>query len=216
MSIKRSVTLSRIFAAIGVDRVKSAVTFARLKAEAVIGFFITVFATSDTANAAESHSKAVGKVLSDSGSVSETDAKTVTKANSEAPSVSESHVVDLSKSLLETPSISESHVISIAQGLSDGLTVSENQVVLLNKVLTDSVGATDDVDGQASVEDDQEIQFFKVASNVANIAESHVKLTSKVAANTAESSDSGSILAQNYTVDMTYFAEDYVGQSSTF
>lgn len=216
MSIKRSVTLSRILAGIGVDRVKSAVSFARLKAEAVIGFFITIFATSDTANVAESDSKAVGKVFSDSGSVSETDVKTITKAPSETPSVSESHIVDLSKSLSETPSISEAHAISLARVRSDAFMASDNQVALINKVLTDSVGATDDVDGQASVEDDQEIQFFKVASNVANIVESHVKLTSKVAANTAQSSDSGSIRAQNYTVDMTYFAEDYVGQSGTF
>lgn len=35
-------------------------------------------------------------------------------------------------------------------------------------------------------------------------------------ANTSSALDSGSLLAQGYTEDMTYFAEDYVGESRTF
>jgi len=85
----------------------------------------------------------------------------------------------------------------------------------LGKSLSDSVGVTDDVDGEASVLDDQEMQFFKSTSNVANVTESHVKLAQKVASDSASTSDSGSYRGQGYCA-FDYFAEDYVGFSGTF
>ena len=82
---------------------------------------------------------------------------------------------------------------------------------------TNTVGATDDVDGVASIEDDQVAQLFKIVGNTSQIADSEVKLANKVVTDTAQIGDSGAIFAlvQDYTVDSTYFLEDYVGTSQT-
>ena len=102
------------------------------------------------------------------------------------------------------------------KGNADQSSVSDDEIFAVSKNLTNSVGVTDDVDGVASIEDDQVAHLFKVVSNASHISDSDVKLTSKVVTDATQSSDSGSIRAQNYTVDVTYFTEDYVGQSSTF
>ena len=206
MSINRSV----IF-----DRAKAVASLARLQAEVVIGFFYRLLSLTDTANVSDSDSRAVGKVLSDSSSVSESEVKAVGKGLSDSPVISESHVYDFGKALSDSSLISEAHVVDLSKVASDSFSASDDQVFAFGKTLSDSVGVTDDVDGEASVLDDQEMQFFKSTSNVANVSESHVKLTQKVTSDSASASDSGSYRGQNYCA-FDYFAEDYVGFSGTF
>ena len=141
----------------------------------------------------------------------------------------------------------------------------------LGKSLSDTVGFTDDVDGAASILDDQEMQFHKARTHVASVSEvferqvdyiraftnssntsdstnmvtgkhiydipvasetlakSLARLRSdsallgdatvvspgKVVLDLTSSTDTGSLRSQGYS-DFTYFAEDFVGASTTF
>lgn len=105
----------------------------------------------------------------------------------------------MTKVLRETPAVSD----QIAKTLP-------------SKVFTETVNATDDVNG-AAAGDDQIFQFFKVTTNLAAVSDGVLaRAVSKVLSDTGAATDAGSLRMQNYTVDMTYFAEDYVGTSSVF
>lgn len=56
----------------------------------------------------------------------------------------------------------------------------------------------------------------KILGHTAGVAEVNTRLIGKVSSDSAGAGSAGSLLAQGYTVDMTYFAEDYVGASRTF
>ena len=74
---------------------------------------------------------------------------------------------------------------------------------------------TDDVDGEATAEDDQDMTFVKVRSNLATVSESLVMLKTKILGDSSAFSDSGTIRSQGYCA-FDYFAEDYVGDIRTF
>jgi hypothetical protein len=158
--------------------------------------------------------------------------------------------------------------------LDDGFSVSETFTRQSNylREFTDVVYFTDDVDGNASILDDQEMQFFKFTTDIPGvsdlfertvaysrafsetpsasesinvltskfiydipvasetIAKSYSRLSAdsallgdaaivaqgKVLLNLAAITDTGSLLSQGFTSDPTYFAEDFVGSSTTF
>jgi len=105
----------------------------------------------------------------------------------------------------------------------------------ITKFLADQTTATDDLDGEATTEDDQEMQFAKVRVNIAaatddlnlamaynrafadsyGVADSDVLNFGKRLADTTSMTDVGSLRSQGFA-DFTYFAEDFVGASRTF
>ena len=94
---------------------------------------------------------------------------------------------------------------------------------------------TDDLDGTATPQDDQEIQFVKARTNAATFSDfvvvvlfkfkslvENLALTDdnffsfgKLSSDTPSATDAGSLRSHNYS-DFTYFSEDYVGASRTF
>jgi hypothetical protein len=98
------------------------------------------------------------------------------------------------------------------------LPVVTDQLVkaLPSKSILDGVNATDDVNG-AATGDDQIVQYFKVTSNLASASDGTLaRAVSKILSDIGAATDAGSLRMQNYTVDGTYFAEDYVGTSAAF
>ena len=98
------------------------------------------------------------------------------------------------------------------------LPVVTDQLVksLPSKSILDGVNVTDDVNG-AATGDDQIVQYFKVTSNLASASDGTLtRAVSKILADIGAATDVGSLRMQNYTVDGTYFAEDYVGTSAAF
>jgi hypothetical protein len=107
--------------------------------------------------------------------------------------------------------------------------------VYFGKVLGHAVGATDDLNGVLPG-DDQTFAFFKSLDQAADTADLLARKVdfkraftedfeaavakafalNKILSNALASSEVGSLRVQNYTEDMTYFAEDYVGVSQTF
>lgn len=79
------------------------------------------------------------------------------------------------------------------------------------KNINENVNVTDDVNG-AAAGDDQVMQYFKVTTNVAGVSDGDVSLSvSRGLSETVSAISAGSLSIQDYTVDMSYFLEDYVG-----
>ena len=103
------------------------------------------------------------------------------------------------------------------------------------KILSNQTTVTDDLDGEATPLDDQEMQFAKVTGNIStatdtftrniiftrtflnnsDVTDNDVLNVGKKHSDTTSMTDVGSLRSQGFA-DFTYFAEDYVGASRTF
>jgi len=194
----------------------------------------------ETPAVAEAHIFALTKPLSDSSSLTDTPSIQPSKVLTEAPSATDNDTLDITKIAGEDTAqdyCDQSYFLEdyIQGDRTDLAFFTDDNVVSITKFLNDQTFVTDDLDGEASAEDDQEIAFVKtrtdigVASDTFNrtvvylrdftengsASESAVKLTTKVRSDSAAFTDSGDLRSQGYC-DFTYFAEDYVGASRTF
>lgn len=101
------------------------------------------------------------------------------------------------------------------KALGDGTGLTDLQTFDIAKSLQDGVTATDDFDGEATTEDDQEIHFTKVLIQPVANTDAVVVSLSKTIAESPGVTDAGNARGQGYS-DFDYFAEDYVGYSWTF
>jgi len=115
----------------------------------------------------------VGKALDDTGYVLESHAFNISKSNFSAY-FGEDYVADGYTygsdfaAAIDFPSLGPGKVVA------DGAGVAESffRQVDFSRSFTDTVDATDDVDGAASILDDQEMQFLKDVTHVATVSES--------------------------------------------
>lgn len=103
----------------------------------------------------------------------------------------------------------------LARALGDGTGLTDLRAFHVGKSFSDGVTATDDFDGEATTEDDQEIHFVKVLSHSIANSDAMVVSFSKNITESPGVTDAGNARGQNYS-DFDYFAEDYVGYSWTF
>lgn len=194
----------------------------------------------ETPAVTEAHIIAFTKPLTDSGSVTDTPALQPTKGLTEAPSATDNNTLDIIKIAGDDTNHDYCDLSYFAEDYIEGdrtdrAYVAENNVVSITKFLTDQTFVTDDLDGEATAEDDQEIAFVKTRTDIGvasdsfdrtvvylrdfaengSASESAVKLTTKARSDSAAFTDSGNLRSQGYC-DFTYFAEDYVGASRTF
>ena len=108
-------------------------------------------------------------------------------------------------------------VVDFSKVLADSVGVQSDPLieVTYNRAFSDDINATDDIDGAVTPEDDQEIQFFKNTTNTVGITDSTALQLGIGLSEAPAATDSGLIVSQGYC-DITYFAEDYVGESRTF
>ena len=192
---------------------------------------------SETIGVAEANIMSYGKPLADSAVVAELISKEVPKSFADSFSIAEDAAsLELGKIFNESPSVTDVLRPSTSKGLSETPALTDAITArALTKALANSVDATDDVDGEASILDDQEMQFVKITTNVATVSEviaiattfnrafgdsfgvtdGDVLAFGKRPSNTASMTDAGSLRSQGYC-DFTYFQEAYVGASRTF
>ena len=220
------------------------------------GAVLSVFKTfTDDSSAAEDATLAFFKVLADNGYVSEehifdffkplTDTATVLDPISknfstgfdDAYGASEVSTFNLGK--VANDSFSSNDLLFVKhpnKGLNEAPTaVDAIDAFAITKFLADQATVTDDLDGEATTEDDQEMQFAKVTGNIAaatdalnfavsynraftdsyGVTDGDVLNFGKRPSDTTSMTDVGSLRSQGFA-DFTYFAEDYVGASRTF
>ena len=190
---------SLIFALKSLDKTGgTSVTAANLAFKLEQGFFLSLVDFLDSSTVTDNQVQAFFKSLSDSSSIAE------------------ALLFAVDKALADTPALTDFTSFSITKsGVSDGAAVSESHSRHLAKLVFDTINVTDDIDGAASILDDQEMQFFKTRTHIANVSDLHILNVSLGTSDTTSITDVGLLRAQNYTPDFTYFAEDYVGVSRT-
>jgi len=198
------------------------------------------------------------KALSEAPSISEAHATSITKPFSDAGAVSEDATLIAEKVFADSSAFADNDTLEVtkiagedtAQNYCDqsyfledyvegdridlGFFTDDN-VVSITKFLNDQTFVTDDLDGEASTEDDQEIAFVKTRTDIGIVSESFARtvqfsrdftdngaanesaviLLTKPSTDSGVVTDSGDLRSQGYC-DFTYFAEDYVGASRTF
>lgn len=95
---------------------------------------------------------------------------------------------------------------NLAKPFSDSATTSEATAFAATKALADSGSVT-----EASI-----LGFGRPLTDVGSAAEADVKSFGKSSSDSASSSDSGTLLNQDYVDNPNYFADDYVGAKRTF
>ena len=194
----------------------------------------------ETPAVAEAHIFALTKPLTDSSGVADLPSLRSVKPLTEAPSVADNDTLDVTKIAGDDTNHDYCDLTYFAEDYiqgdrTDRAYVAESNVVSITKFLNDQTFVTDDLDGEASAEDDQEIAFVKTRTDIGVVSEtfgrtvvylrdftenggateSAVKLTTKFRSDSGAVSDSGDLRSQGYC-DFTYFAEDYVGASRAF
>lgn len=131
--------------------------------------------------------------------------------------------------------LTDNDILLIGKNVTDPTSMTDVLNRAHTKILSNIVGVTDDIDGSASILDDQEMQFFKNTTNVAAITDSFNRVvafnrtfTDPTTMTDDESwslgkgitelpslTDAGSLRSQGFS-DFTFFAEDFVGASRIF
>jgi hypothetical protein len=127
----------------------------------------------------------------------------------------DSESFQLTKALSDESGVAENAVMSPNKVLQNSSLVSEDQNMGFAKFISEQTGVTDDLDGEATADDDQEMTFTKVRSDLATLVDSFAHSTGRGLSDTIGTNDSGSLRSQGYCA-FDYFLEDYVGASQTF
>jgi hypothetical protein len=189
---------------------KKAVATIKLGDFLIFRFFFEILGLSDA------QTKSIGKSLSDSQAITDLSAQSVGKALSDSSGTADSAALGFGTVQSDSGSTSDQiDSFAIGKPLQDTSSVSENQTMDFHKFIDELAGVTDDLDGEASAEDDQEMTFTKVRSDLSTISDSFAYSSMSAVSDTIGSNDTGSLRSQGYCA-FDYFLEDYVGASRTF
>ena len=152
--------------------------------------------------------------------ISKSDLTTVALGKSLADAVgkSDASTKAMDKALTDSKSTSDAVVNGIGKGISDVSATAEYNNFAIQKILSDSVITTDDFLGNANADDDETMLFGKAISDSFNKSDLTGKTAGKGLADTASTSESGSIVWTDYWpigyTDTT--SSVYVGNRNTF
>ncbi len=125
----------------------------------------------EAANVAEAHSLNLGKTLTDGSAAVDVYTYAATKALTDNPGVADSMDYEQGKAFTESPALTDAIVNAFFKNPADAAGTTDAAVFDRNKILSDGVNATDDIDGTASTNDDQEMQFVKNTSETPSVSD---------------------------------------------
>lgn len=181
-----------------------------------VGLFIWFIYKEDTTLLSDGTTFSFAKLLTDTPFASDAQARAFGKFVSDTFTAIDSRALTFGKQAFDAASVADQLTKTVGATLVDSVTsVHDIPIRAFGKNITSLVTATDDLDGEATTEDDQEIQFFKVLSNATSVTDANTLTVGLAKADSFALLDTGSLRSQGYC-DFTYFAEDYVGESRTF
>ena len=169
----------------------------------------------DTATSSDQPTIASVKVLADNPTTADLAAKLVSKSFANQSATTDAITFVPGKGFVDSSQASDAHFFSIGFALADVPVTQDSDSKNFGKFINESTGVTDDLDGEATTNDDQEMTFVKVRSELPSLSDALVILKTKILGDSSAFGDSGSIRNQGYCA-FDYFAEDYVGDSRTF
>jgi hypothetical protein len=131
---------------------------------------------SEAPGASDNDTLAITKPLSDNGAVAESASLQPTKAFSDSAGLQDDDTLDVTKVAGDDTAYDYCDISYFGEDYVEGarierIFVAEDNVFDITKLLTDQAVATDDLDGEATAEDDQEIQFVKTRTDLASITD---------------------------------------------
>ena len=194
----------------------ASIGFKKAIADIKLGDFLIFRFFFDGLGLSDSESKALSKPLSDSQAISDVAITGLGKSESDQIGSADSSIVSFSSVQNDLGQTADQiNTVGVSKSLQDSSVSSEVQNMNFHKFVEEATGVTDDLDGEATTDDDQEMTFVKVRSNLATMVDSFAHSTGRGLSDTIGTNDSGSLRSQGYCA-FDYFLEDYVGASQTF
>jgi len=153
--------------------------------------------------------------LADTFFADESIALSAGKVFTHSSGATDSESLQFAKALFDGSGVAENVLMSPNKVLNDSSLTSEDQSMGFHKFISEQTDVTDDLDGEATADDDQEMTFTKVRSDLTTLVDSFAYSTARGLSDTIGTNDSGSLRSQGYCA-FDYFLEDYVGASQTF
>jgi hypothetical protein len=219
-----SAVAKRLRAAVQSQRLRLAVESSRLRLkDIVVGIFIVIKDLFDSLVITETVSKDVGKDESESIVLSDTSVFDLDKLVDEPITTLDDVAFFISKLTDDQLDVLEQVSLSVGIPVSDSGTVTDDSVWELIKAITDNpslidearfdvaksisdtVFVTDDLGGEATIDDDQTIQFLKVRSDIAFVTE----VLSKIVAYNRDFSDVATVSDSPALSFSTSFADAF-------
>lgn len=167
---------------------------------------------SDSVSTLDAKFLTVGKALSDSIGTSEKQVFGVDKVLTNSAHVLDAKFFAVYKLLTDAISTSDTQSLVVDKLLFEVINTSDAHVFDISKLLSDGVAMND----MAEIGDGLAFELEAYFTNMAFANDTLIRLdTFKGVFDTASVEDTGSLICQDYC-DITYFAEDYVGQFRTF
>jgi len=194
-------------------------TDSSIAADAAAVSFAT--ARADTTTTTDEKIMSVFKTLADVASVTDLASLAPEKFFSDSGTVTDSLIFARSRSFsdLAYPTDTFASQAAFSRSFTDTAYPTDTfaSQAAFSRSFTDTAYATDNFDGEASILDDQEMQFLKSLTDIASVSDSIIVLKTipLVLTETPSATDAGSLRSQGFA-DFTYFAEDFVGASRTF
>lgn len=135
----------------------------------------------------------------------------LTKNNSESIPMLDASTRSVNKGLTDTFSHTDSTTRSVAKVLAHAVATSDAYNKVIGRVINDGFAMNDSAD----LADGITYQSVKYITNLAFVTDSSTRAWSANKTDSVNLGSSGSLTSQSYC-DLSYFAEDYVGQSRTF
>ena len=213
------VAVKKAIAKIAFKKAIAGIAFKKAVAKIAFGNFVLWRFFYDSTTVNDQTTKASGKSFTESPEVTDAQAKASSKTFSEALSITDFVAILLNqfKVFSDFFGASDNQTLNIHKKPTDVVAFTEAQAKDFAKTINETFYATDDLDGEASADDEQNITFVKVRSEILAATDSVSILFNqgRVFADSSATSDSGSLRSQGY-VSFDYFSEDYVGASRTF
>jgi len=169
--------------------------------------------TTDIFNIADSTSFSTAKVAdADTFAVTDDTALSSSKSLDDTATLGDSvlTVLIFIREFADTASLADANTLLVSPAYSDTVAASETSALSIDKALTDSFALNDLSDAAGPT-----FSFADFTNNTVSASDSSVVDNAKGLSDLISLADSGTVTSQGYC-DLTYFAEDYVGESRTF
>jgi len=192
------------------------IAFKKAIADIKFGNFLIFRFFFEALGLSDSESKAIGKSLGDTSSAADLAVTGLGKSQSDQAGTADSSIVGFASLQSDSSQTSDQiDTLNLSKVFKDSSVFSEVQNMNFHKFIEEATGVTDDLDGEATTDDDQEMTFVKVRSNLATMTDTINIVKGKLFSDVSALTDSGSLRNQGY-VEFSYFESDYVGDSRTF
>jgi len=189
------------------------VQYVLLKVTAITGKFVEFIYVDDTITETDATTLAITKQLTDIAELAEQISLGTSKSFADSTSFSDlvELVTSFNRTFEDTASFSDAATRSVDKLLADSVTETDAATVAVTKLIADSVAMADSVVSInfTDTEDDA------LAIDDLGMDDDPEWNLGKNLSDTASTTDAGLLIMQDYC-DITYFLEDYVGQSRTF